>query len=139
METGPKGDDSWKSTTGAILNKVNMDVTQDALLKNVNTDLMKTADEESKHQIEEWEAAQKHAKIEEKDEFDEDDFDDDDVLAQIQAKRLTEMQKKSNLEKQFHSQGHGEYREIHEEDFLKEVRGRAWGSRRRGGTRPPAR
>ena len=49
------------------------------------------------------------------------------------------MQKKSNLEKQFHSQGHGEYREIHEEDFLKEVRGRAWGSRRRGGTRPPAR
>ena len=79
MQTGPKGDDSWKSTTGAILNKVNMDVTQEALIKNVNTDLMATADEESKLQVEQWEAAQKHAKIEEKDDFDEADFDDADV------------------------------------------------------------
>ena len=30
------------------------------------------------------------------------------------------------LEKQFHAQGHGEYREITEEEFLKEVCGSQW-------------
>ncbi len=126
MQSGPQGEGSWKSTTGAILNKVNMDVTQDALIRNVNEDLLKTAEEESLNQVAEWEAAQKQAKIEEKDEFDDDDFDDDEVLAALQKKRMTEMQKRAELEKQFHSQGHGEYREIVEEDFLKEVCGSLW-------------
>merc|ERR1711998_673699 len=71
------------------------------------------------------EASQKQAKIED----DNDEFDDllnDKEIDDLQAKRLADLQKKYALEKQFHAQGHGEYREIEEEDFLKEVCGSQW-------------
>merc|ERR1712159_688621 len=44
----------------------------------------------------------------------------------LHAKRLADLQKKHALEKQFHAQGHGEYREIGEDEFLKEVCGSQW-------------
>ena len=118
----------FKQKGGAadILNAVNMEVTQDALLKNVNDELEQTAKAEFKDQMAEWEASQKHAQIEKEDDFDEDEFGDDDVLQELQQKRLTELQKRYALEKQFHAQGHGEYREIVEEEFLKEVCGSQW-------------
>jgi thiol-disulfide isomerase/thioredoxin len=119
---------AFKAKGGAadILNAVNMEVTQEALLDNVNTELQQTAKEEAQNQLAEWEAAQKTAQVEKEDDFDEDDFDDDDILQQLQQKRLGDLQKKYALEKQFHAQGHGEYREIVEEEFLKEVCGSQW-------------
>merc|ERR1712070_479567 len=58
----------------------------------------------------------------------EDDLDDDDLLndpdlAAMQAKRLEAMKMRHMQEKMNHAQGHGEYREIVEEEFLKEVCG----------------
>jgi len=104
------------------LKAVNYDVTQEALVKNVNEDLQKVAQEESEKQLAEWEANQKRAQIEaDDDEFD--DLDDDPVLAQLQQKRLDELKSMQQMEKQFHAQGHGEYREIVEDEFLKEVCG----------------
>jgi len=118
----------FKAAGGAadILNSVNMDVTQEALIKNVNTELQQTAKEEAKNQMEAWEAAQKKAQIEQDDEFDEDDLLDDKEIQDLQQKRLADLQQKYALEKQFHAQGHGEYREIVEEEFLKEVCGSQW-------------
>merc|ERR1712054_699595 len=119
---------AFKAKGGAadILNAVNMEVTQDALIKNVNDELQETAKVEARNQLAEWEAAQKKAQIEADDDFDEDEFLDDKELMDLQAKRLADMQKKYALEKQFQRQGHGEYREIAEEDFLKEVCGSQW-------------
>jgi len=118
----------FKAKGGAadILNAVNMEVTQDALIANVNEDLQKTAKTEAANQLAQWEAAQKHAQVEKEDDFDEDDFEDDDILAQLQQKRLAEYKAKRDLEMKFHQQGHGEYREIAEDEFLKEVCGSQW-------------
>jgi len=118
----------FKAKGGAadILNAVNMEVTQDALIQNVNEELQQTAKVETENQIAEWQARQKHAQVEKDDEFDDDDFEDDDILAQLQQKRMAEYKKKRDLEMKFHQQGHGEYREISEEDFLKEVCGSQW-------------
>jgi len=118
----------FKAKGGAadILNAVNMEVTQDALMDNVNSELQHTAKQEAQNQMAEWEAAQKRAQIEKDDDFDEDDFLNDPELQSLQSKRIADMQQKALLEKQFHSQGHGEYREITEEEFLKEVCGSQW-------------
>jgi hypothetical protein len=118
----------FKKAGGAadILNAANMDVTQDALIKNVNDELQDTAKAEAANQMAEWEAAQKKAQIEQDDDFDEDEFLNDKELDDLQAKRLADMQKKFSLEKQFQQQGHGEYREIAEDEFLKEVCGSQW-------------
>lgn len=119
---------AFKAKGGAadILNAVNMEVTQDALIKNVNDELQDTAKKEAANQLAEWESMQKQAQIEKDDEFDEDEFDDDPVLAQLQQKRMNDMKAKAMLEHQFHRQGHGEYREIAEDEFLKEVCGSQW-------------
>jgi len=118
----------FKAKGGAadILNAVNMEVTQDALLKNVNDELQQTAKVEAENQLAEWNAAQKSAQVEKDDDFDDDDFEDDAILAQLQQKRIAEMKAKRDLEMKFHQQGHGEYREIAEEEFLKEVCGSQW-------------
>lgn len=72
------------------LKAVNYEVTQEALVKNVNEDLQKVALEESHKQLAEWEASQKKALLEASDdEFDE--MDDDPVLKQLQQKRLEEL------------------------------------------------
>jgi len=115
----------FKKAGGAadILNAVNMEVTQDALMKNVNDELQETAKVEAQNQMAEWESSQKKATIESDDD---DDFLNDKELDDLQSKRLADMQKKHALEKQFKQQGHGEYREITEEDFLKEVCGSQW-------------
>jgi len=118
----------FKAKGGAadILNAVNMEVTQDALIKNVNDELQETAKVEAENQLAEWQAAQKSAQVEKDDDFDDDDFEDDAILAQLQQKRIAEMKAKRDLEVKFHQQGHGEYREIAEEEFLKEVCGSQW-------------
>eukprot|EP00326_Haptolina_ericina_P005577 CAMPEP_0181219938 /NCGR_PEP_ID=MMETSP1096-20121128/28564_1 /TAXON_ID=156174 ORGANISM="Chrysochromulina ericina, Strain CCMP281" /NCGR_SAMPLE_ID=MMETSP1096 /ASSEMBLY_ACC=CAM_ASM_000453 /LENGTH=234 /DNA_ID=CAMNT_0023312395 /DNA_START=53 /DNA_END=757 /DNA_ORIENTATION=+ len=105
-----------------VLKNVNYEVTQEALMSNVNEDLQKVAKEESANQLAAWEASRKHAQVEEDDD-DFDDFDDDPVLQQLQQKRIEELKSRQAVEKQFHAQGHGEYREIVEEEFLKEVCG----------------
>jgi len=109
-----------------ILKAVTMDHTQEALMKNVNGELEQTAKAERQNQIAEWEASQKKAQIEIEDDFDDDEFLDDKELQELQSKRMADMKKKWELEQQFHRQGHGEYREISEEDFLKEVCGSQW-------------
>ena len=118
----------FKQKGGAadILNAVNMEVTQDALISNVNEELQETAKAEAQNQLAEWEASRKVAQIEKDDDSDDDEFLDDKELQDLQSKRLADLQKKFALEKQFQAQGHGEYREISEEDFLKEVCGSQW-------------
>ena len=118
----------FKQKGGAadILNAVNMEVTQDALMKNVNEELQETAKVEAQNQMAEWEASQKHAQVEGDDDFDDDEFLDDKELQEMQSKRLADLQKRFALEKQFQRQGHGEYREIGEDEFLKEVCGSQW-------------
>merc|ERR1712178_563089 len=91
----------FKAKGGAadILNAVNMEVTQDALMKNVNDELQDTAKQEAQNQLAEWEASQKKAQIEIEDDFDEDDLLNDKDLQDLQEKRLADMQKKFALEK----------------------------------------
>jgi len=108
----------------AILNEVNTEVTQEALISNVNSDLQKVALDESKKQLANWEASQRKATVEEEEE-DLEDFEDDDLLRELTQKRLADMKSRYAEEKKFHAQGHGEYREIVEEEFLKEVCGSA--------------
>ena len=116
---------AFKQKGGAadILNAVNMEVTQEALEKNVKQDLEQTAKVEYKNQLADWEATQKKAQIGEDNFSDDDEFLNDKDLQDLQSKRLADMKKKVELEQQFHRQGHGEYREIAEEEFLKEVCG----------------
>ena len=113
-----------KGGVADILNGVNMEVTQEALMNNVTEECVQTAKETEKAQVAEWEAAQKKAHVEDDDDYD--DLLNDKELDDLQAKRLDDLQKKYALEKQFHAQGHGEYREIAEEEFLKEVCGSQW-------------
>lgn len=119
---------AFKQKGGAadILNAVNMEVTQDALLSNVNTELQQTAKAEAEAQMAAWEASQKQAQIDDDDDFDDDEFLNDAEVQDLQEKRLAALQQKYALEKQFQAQGHGEYREITEEEFLKEVCGSQW-------------
>jgi len=119
---------AFKQKGGAadILNAVNMEVTQEALEKNVKQDLEQTAKVEYKNQLADWEATQKKAQIGEDNFSDDDEFLNDKDLQDLQSKRLADMKKKVELEQQFHRQGHGEYREIVEEEFLKEVCGSQW-------------
>merc|ERR1719271_1182082 len=85
---------------------------------------MQTAKETEQAAVAEWEASQKKAQVEDDDDYD--DLLNDKEIDDLQAKRLADLQKKYSLEKQFHAQGHGEYREIEEEQFLKEVCGSQW-------------
>ena len=56
----------FKQKGGAadILNAVNMEVTQDALISNVNEELQETAKAEAQNQLAEWEAEQKRKRAE---------------------------------------------------------------------------
>merc|ERR1719310_1609526 len=79
---------------------------------------------QQKAAVAEWEASQKKAQVEDDDDYD--DLLNDKEIDDLQAKRMADLQKRFELEKQFHRQGHGEYREITEEEFLKEVCGSQW-------------
>ena len=155
-----------KGGTADILNAVNMEHTQEALIDNVNSELQETAKTEALAVREQWEASQKRAQVED-DEFDDDDFLNDAEAQDLQNKRLQAMQQKCApqpperslrlrgrrsasraparrgprpppprvlwrfprryaLERQLQAAGHGEYREITEEEFLKEVCGSQW-------------
>jgi len=114
-----------KGGTADILNAVNMEHTQEALIDNVNSELQETAKTEALAVREQWEASQKRAQVED-DEFDDDDFLNDAEAQDLQNKRLQAMQQKYALERQLQAAGHGEYREITEEEFLKEVCGSQW-------------
>merc|ERR1719473_1257837 len=74
--------------------------------------------------VAEWEASQKKAQVEDDDDYD--DLLNDNEAQDLQQKRLADLQKKFALERQFKAQGHGEYREIAEDEFLKEVCGSQW-------------
>ena len=86
------------------------------------------AREERAAAIADWESRQKHAQVEkEEDEFDDDGFfDDDATVRDLESKRLAAMKARFQKEKENAAQGTGEYREIVEEDFLKEVTGTEW-------------
>jgi len=124
---GSKSDASGfkaKGGVGDILNEVNMETTMEAAADQATKNAMKEHKEQQRAAVEEWEANQKVARVEDDDDFD--DLLNDKELDDLQAKRLADLQKKHSLEKQFHAQGHGEYREIAEEEFLKEVCGSQW-------------
>jgi len=127
-QTSKNDASAFKAKGGAadILNAVNMEVTQEALMNNVTDECLATAKAEERAQVEAWEAMQKKAQVEEEEDDEFDDLLNDKELDDLHAKRLADMQKKHSLEKQFHAQGHGEYREIAEEEFLKEVCGSQW-------------
>jgi len=60
------------------------------------------------------------------DQEDEFEFDDDQELNSIREKRLAELKTQSKQREEFLSKNHGSYREITEEDFLKEVLASKW-------------
>ena len=116
----------FKQKGGAadILNAVNMENTMEAATEQATNNAMAEHKAQQKAAVAEWEASQKKAQVEDDDDYD--DLLNDKEIDDLQAKRLADLQKKYALEKQFHAQGHGEYREIEEEQFLKEVCGSQW-------------
>ena len=113
--------------TGDI-SKLNMaagEITKDAAIRHATADIEAEAAAEQAAAMAEWESRQKHAQVEQEEaEFD--DFDDDNVVRDLEAKRLAAMKARFAKEKENAAQGTGEYREIVEEDFLKEVTGTEW-------------
>merc|ERR1712216_441734 len=105
-----------------ILNAAAGEITQQAAGRHFTNDAEAEAAAQLEAQIAEAAAREKHASLEDDDD-DFDDFEDDPMLASIQEKRLEEMKKRHATERILQAQGHGEYREIVEEDFLKEVCG----------------
>jgi hypothetical protein len=95
QQTSKNDASGFKAKGGAadILNAVNMEVTQEALMDNVKGELEQTAKAEYKDKLAEWESAQKKAQIAEKDEYDDLD-EDDDFMEQMKQKRLDDLQKK---------------------------------------------
>ena len=95
QQTSKNDASGFKAKGGAadILNAVNMEVTQEALMDNVKGELEQTAKAEYKDKLAEWESAQKKAQIAEKDDYDDLD-EDDDFMEQMKQKRLDDLQKK---------------------------------------------
>ena len=95
QQTSKNDASGFKAKGGAadILNAVNMEVTQEALMDNVKGELEQTAKAEYKDKLAEWETAQKKAQIAEKDDYDDLD-EDDDFMEQMKQKRLDDLQKK---------------------------------------------
>lgn len=106
----------------SILNAAAGEITQQAAVRHFTNDVEAEASAQLEQQLAEAAAREKHASFEDDDE-DLDEFEDDPALASIQEKRLAEMKARYAAERVFQAQGHGEYREIVEEDFLKEVCG----------------
>jgi len=105
-----------------ILNAAAGEITQQAAVRHFTNDVEAEAAAQLEEQLAEAAAREKHASLEDDDD-DFDDFEDDPALAGIQEKRLAAMKAQYAAECAMQVQGHGEYREIVEEDFLKEVCG----------------
>merc|ERR1712087_539927 len=106
----------------SLLNAAAGEITQEALFRNVSKDMEAQQAVEDQQQAEFAASMEKKVNLEDEgDDFD--DYEDDPMLLSIQEKRLAEMKARYAKEKAFHMQGHGEYREIVEEEFLKEVCG----------------
>ena len=100
------------------------EITAEAAIRHKTADIEAEAAAEQAQAVADWQSRQKVAAVEENldDEFD-DNFDDDETIRDLESKRLAALKARFNKEKEFHAQGHGEYREICEEEFLKEVCG----------------
>lgn len=116
------------------LNDAAMKITQNAAERNFRADVEAEAAEAAAYEAAVAQANKKEVELEDEiaDGFDE-EFDDDDDVKALQDKRLAALKARFNAEKQHMAQGHGEYREIVEEDFLKEVRGWGQGGNNEGG------
>ena len=95
----------------AGLSELSATFEQEACLRNVTNDLQAQADIEHAQQVADWQERQKTVHVEAEDDgFD--DYDDDPALRELEEKRLAALKARFNREKEFHAQGHGEYREI---------------------------
>ena len=92
-------------------------------MRNVTRDIREEEKAEHAQQLADWKASQETAAVETNREEEVDDFDDDPVLRELETRRRDALKARFSKEKEFHAQGHGEYREIVEEEFLKEVCG----------------
>ena len=97
--------------------------TQEACMRNVTKDIRDEEKADHAQQVADWKASQKTASVETNQEEEVDDFDDDPVLRDLETRRRDALKARFSKEKEFHAQGHGEYREIVEDEFLKEVCG----------------
>jgi thiol-disulfide isomerase/thioredoxin len=115
----------------AALDAASMGITQDAVLRNVNRDLEKAIEQERlgqevtalhlEHTDEAYDEA--HEKKKEGDEIDDIDFDeldDDPALRALEARRVAQMKAAYAKKAANEAKGHGELRDIVEEEFLKE-------------------
>lgn len=120
------------SARGSDLSKLNdaaTTITQEAAIRNMNRDIQEATDAElAQMEAAAEAAAQLAAECVEADapNSDDDDLLNDPDLAALTAKRLEAMKLRHVKDKMQHAQGHGEYREIVEEDFIKEVCGSEW-------------
>lgn len=106
------------------LNDAATTITQNAAERNYKADIEAEAMEQIAFEEAVAAANERHIEVEKeyKEEIDE-EFDDDPEVQSLQERRLAAMKARYNADKQNMAQGHGEYREIVEEDFLKEVCG----------------
>merc|ERR1712060_345149 len=101
-------------------------ITQNAAIRNAQAEAAE-ADRAAQEYAEALAAAnERHVEIEpDANEADEDfdDEDDDPLMESIKARRIEQLKAQQAAERINAAQGHGEYREIVEEEFLKEVCG----------------
>jgi len=104
------------------LNDAVMKITQNAAERNFRADIEAEAAEEAAYADALALANKKEIEVEDQIGRADEEYDDDDEMQTLQEKRLAALKARVHAEKQHQVQGHGEYREIEEEDFLKEVR-----------------
>lgn len=108
------------------LNDAATKITQNAAIRNAQAEAAE-ADRAAQEYAEALAAAnERHVEIEpDANEADEDfdDEDDDPLMESIKARRIEQLKAQQAAERINAAQGHGEYREIVEEEFLKEVCG----------------
>ena len=109
----------------SVLNAAAGDITREACIRNVTADMEAQAAEEAVEAMALAAALEKKVEVDDGDDdgFFDDDLENDPTLASLQAKRLAEMKARYAKEKAHFAAGHGEYREIAEDEFLKEVCG----------------
>mgnify|MGYP002052538186 CR=1 FL=1 len=109
-----------------ILNSAASEITQNHAIAHFTADAEADAKKELQDHIRHAEANQKRAEYDDNANSSDDDFLDDSndpALRELHEKRLNAIKERVMKEKQLLVHGHGEYREIVEEDFLKQVCG----------------
>merc|ERR1719502_1913204 len=104
-----------------ILKGAATEITQNHAIDHYTADVQAEHDAAQAAAVAEWEAAQKKASVEEEEDWDDDALLNDPALNTLEEARMNALKARYAKEKEAFAAGTGEYREITEEEFLKEV------------------